>query len=85
MAAYPHLRYTPDAWPVQPHPDLHWRLFDCMVDPDSNRYLSEDYAFCRLWRDIGGKIFVDLDCKLGHLGQHMFTGHLGKSLKAQGR
>ena len=45
-------------------------FYDCIVDPDSGRYLSEDYAFCRLWRDIGGKVFVDLECKLNHLGQH---------------
>ena len=53
---------------------LHWLFFDCMVDPDSGRYLSEDYAFCRRWRDIGGKIWVDLQCKLLHLGQHNFRG-----------
>jgi hypothetical protein len=84
MTAYPHLRYTPDAYPPQPHPHLHWRFFDCTVDPDTNRYLSEDFAFCRLWREIGGKVFVDTDCRLNHLGQHMFKGHLGESLKAQG-
>jgi len=84
MAAYPKLRYTPDRWPPQPHPHLHWRFFDCMIDPDTDRYLSEDYAFCRLWRDIGGKVYVDANCKLGHLGQHMFQGNLFESLKAQG-
>ncbi len=41
--------------------------------PNSGRYLSEDYAFCRRWRDMGGKIWVDLDCKLMHLGQHLFS------------
>jgi len=85
MAAYPHLRYTPDAWPKPVHPHLYWRFFDCMIDPETDRYLSEDFAFCRLWRDIGGKVYVDLDCKLGHLGQHMFKGNLHESLKARGR
>jgi len=56
-----------------------------VVDPDSGRYLSEDYALCRLWRDIGGKVFADLECKLNHLGQHMFRGDLPESLRVQGR
>ena len=33
----------------------------------------------------GGKIWVDLDCKLMHLGQHLFGGDLAESLRAQGR
>jgi hypothetical protein len=82
---YPNLRYTPDGPPGHPEAHLHWRFYDCMVDPDSGRYLSEDYAFCRLWRDIGGKVFVDLECKLNHLGQHMFRGDLAESLRVQGR
>ena len=53
--------------------------------PRFGRYLSEDYAFCRRWRDMGGKIWVDLDCKLMHLGQHLFGGDLAESLRAQGR
>lgn len=85
MERYPHLRYTPDGPPGHPLAHLHWRFFDCMVDPDDGRYLSEDFAFCRLWRDAGGKVWVDLDCKLGHLGQHVFEGSLADSLKAQGR
>lgn len=56
-----------------------------MTQPDSGRYLAEDYAFCRRWRDIGGKVFVDPLCKLGHLGQHMYRGNLAESLRMQGR
>jgi len=39
-----------------------------MIDPDSGRYLSEDYALCRGWHDVGGEAWVDLNCKLIHLG-----------------
>ena len=55
MKRYPHLNYTPDGPPNNPQAHLHWRFFDCMVDPDSGRYLSEDFAFCRLWRDMGAR------------------------------
>jgi hypothetical protein len=85
MEGYPNLRYTPDGPPGHPQAHLHWRFYDCMVDPDSGRYLSEDYAFCRLWRDLGGKVWVDLECKLNHLGQHMYRGDLAESLRVQGR
>ena len=51
-------------WPAEPpQAHLHWLFFDCMVDPNSGRYLSEDYAFCRRGRH-GGKIWVDLWCEL---------------------
>lgn len=85
MEHYPDLNYTPDGPPNNPEAHLHWRFFDCMTDPDTGRYLSEDYAFCRRWRDMGGKVWVDPSCRLGHLGQHMFQGNLAESLKAQGR
>jgi hypothetical protein len=84
MDKYPKLSYVPDG-PPNPLAHLHWLFFDCMVDPDDGRYLSEDYAFCRRWRDIGGKIWVDLHCKLMHLGQHNFRGDLAESLRLQGR
>ena len=85
MKKYPELNYVPDGPPNNPRRHLYWRFFDCMVDPDSGRYLSEDYAFCRRWRDIGGKVHVDLQCKLMHLGQHLFRGDLAESLRLQGR
>lgn len=83
MTHYPELNYTPDGPPNHPKAHLHWRLFDCMVDPDSGRYLSEDYAFCRRWRDMGGRIWTDLATDLNHLGQHKYVGHLRESLTAK--
>src|SRR5262249_6593418 len=37
---------------------------------------------CRRWHGMGSKIMVDLQCKLGRLGQHMFRGELAESLRA---
>jgi hypothetical protein len=82
---YPELNYVPDGPPNNPLRHLHWRFFDCIIDPDTGRYLSEDFTFCRRWRDLGGKVFVDLNCKLGHLGQHVFRGDLAASLRMQGQ
>ncbi|CAM5771166.1 hypothetical protein LMIY3S_03417 [Labrys miyagiensis] len=84
MRHYPQLRYTPDGPPNHPLAHLHWLFFDCMVDPDSGRYLSEDYAFCRRWRDMGGKVWADSTSKLMHLGQYNYQGDLEAGMKAQG-
>ena len=62
--------------------DEYCALFDCMIDPDNRRYLSEDYAFCRRWQQIGGKIFADCGTTLGHVGNLPFTGCLNDRLKA---
>lgn len=85
MKHYPELNYVPDGPPNNPLAPLHWLFFDCMLDPDSRRYLSEDYAFCRRWRDMGGKVYADMQSKLQHLGQRIFDGDLAESLRAQGR
>ena len=29
------------------------------IDEDTGEYLSEDYAFCKRWRKIGGKIRME--------------------------
>jgi len=33
------------------------------------KYLSEDWAFCQRWRDIGGQIFADTSIVLNHFGE----------------
>ena len=51
-------------------------VMDCMIDPESKRYLSEDYAFCRRFQKIGGEIFVDLTSGLCHIGTHTYSGDI---------
>lgn len=62
--------------------DEYCALFDCMIDPESRRYLSEDYAFCRRWQQMGGKIYADCNTTLGHVGNLPFSGCLNDRLKA---
>lgn len=74
-----------DLWCVNDHQnrdfDKYCALFDCMIDPVSKRYLSEDYAFCRRWQQIGGKIYADIQTTLGHVGNLPFSGNLHERLK----
>lgn len=75
IQAYPQLRFTAvhdRARPVEsPH---QYALFDGMIDPDSGHYLSEDYTFCRRWRDIGGEVWLDTRSRLTHVGSRDFAG-----------
>ena len=49
-------------------------LFECMIDPETGTYLSEDFAFCKRWTDIGGEIWADLESRLDHVGPSVFRG-----------
>ncbi len=62
--------------------DEYCAVFDCMIDPESRRYLSEDYAFCRRWQQVGGKIYADVHTTLGHVGNLQFSGCMNDRLKA---
>ena len=62
--------------------DRYNAILDCMIDPVSKRYLSEDYAFCRRWQQMGGQIFADCMTVLGHVGNIRFQGTLEDRLKA---
>jgi hypothetical protein len=83
IAAYPDLRYVPD-WPEgsAPGDGVHYRFFDVTVDPESRRYLSEDYGFCRLWEKIGGEMYVDANSNLSHAGERLYTGDFGATLRS---
>lgn len=77
IKAYPETKYKAlhvFPRPSQPSNNL-YALFDCMIDPETGVYLSEDYAFCRRWRAIGGEIWLDLTSQLTHTGNYSFHGN----------
>lgn len=77
-AAYPHLSYKPDHVRTE-HFDgsreIH-AYFDCVIDPKTKRYLSEDYMFCQYSRDAGMKVWLCPWMKLEHQGTYVFGGSL---------
>ena len=50
--------------------------FDCVICPDTKRYLSEDYMFCQWMRKAGGKIWLLPWLRLKHAGTYIFGGSL---------
>ena len=58
-------------------------VFETMIEPETGRYLSEDYAFCRRWRDLGGEIWADFEARLTHVGHAAYTGSLIQALRRE--
>lgn len=50
--------------------------FATSIEPGTNRLLSEDYHFCRIWRENGGQIFAAPWAHLAHVGSYIFEGAL---------
>ena len=82
---YPNIRYKPDHI-GQAHFDgsryIH-AYFDTVIDTKdsitgggSERYLSEDYMFCQMWRKMGGTIFLCPWMKTQHIGTYAFSGNM---------
>jgi hypothetical protein len=59
-----------------------YTFFETAQDPE-NGYLGEDIAFCRLWTNIGGKIYADTQTPLTHFGSHAFHGSLNMMFDKQ--
>lgn len=52
-------------------------FFATSIEPMGERLLSEDYHFCKIWREhCGGTVWAAPWAQLGHIGTHMFDGVL---------
>jgi hypothetical protein len=51
-------------------------LYECMIEPETGQHLSEDYAFCRRWKDLGGRIYADFTGRFIHSGVMDYVGGL---------
>ena len=50
--------------------------FQALIDPDTRRYLSEDYMFCQWARKAGLKVWLCPWMQLQHVGTHVYGGSL---------
>ena len=80
---FPETKYANDLNIDNKFEPFMYALFDCIIDPDSRRYLSEDYTFCRRWQQIGGDIWLDPRVALNHVGHYTFRGNVRKMLTGE--
>ena len=76
--AHPELSYANDINVDMKFEQYMYALFDTIIDPDSRRYLSEDYTFCRRWQKLGGEVYLDPRTALNHVGHYTFRGNIRK-------
>jgi len=83
--AYPELEYTPDhnrSEHFNGERKIH-AYFDTVIDPLSDRYLSEDYMFCRWAQKIGIEIWLCPWMKLNHSGTFIYSSDLAAQARLE--
>ncbi len=80
---YPELKYKPDHTRTANFDGSRdiMAYFDCGIDPETRRYLSEDYFFCWNLRKIGLSIYMCPWIKLNHVGMYIFRGDMSSLAK----
>jgi len=76
--AYPEFYYKPDHIRSENFDGTReiMAYFDCVICPDSKRYLSEDYMFCQWARKADIKVWMAPWMRLNHTGSYQFGGSL---------
>jgi len=57
---------------TDPHRKAH-AYFDVSIDPETRAYTSEDFTFCKRWRQLGGKIWLAPWTRTVHVGTYEYV------------
>ena len=68
--AFPERKYKP--YPHERQSENYYNFFDVGVDDDNGYYLSEDYYFCKLARQLGFNVYLDQEILVEHSGRMMY-------------
>lgn len=84
---YPQLKYRPDHIGQANFDGSRYihAFFDTVIDPHSERYLSEDYMFCQWARKIGVQVWLCPWMKTTHIGTYGFAGNMAVTSQYTGR
>lgn len=82
MEKYPQYMYKPDHVRTKDFDGSRkiMQFFQAEIDPDSERYLSEDYWFCKKVREMGKSVKLCPWMHLTHTGTFTFSGSVEKIL-----
>jgi len=71
---HPELKYKNDIDGYMGGEDNFYNLFNAGIR--NGIYESEDWGFCSLWKESGGKVLIHPDINLKHVGWHEYSGNL---------
>jgi hypothetical protein len=76
--AYPEYSYKPDHIRTENFDGSNeiMAYFDCVIDPKTKRYLSEDYFFCHKARAAGMQVWMCPWMQINHIGSYIFKGNM---------
>lgn len=52
-------------------------IFDIEID-ESGYLVSEDISFCKKWKELGGKVYLDPSINLAHVGTKRWIGNFSR-------
>lgn len=63
--------------------DVVYEYFKTEIEEDKgqNILLSEDYAFCKMWRDLGNDVWAAPWVRMTHIGDYTFAGNFLHTLE----
>ena len=82
IEAYPHMRIDQDQVINGKNVRMSnmWNFFDTEFDPEKHTYLGEDFAFCKRWKELGGKCHAWIMDHITHVGEHQYTARFADEL-----
>lgn len=84
MGRYPELKYNKNVIRIDGSGvEDAYDYFNMGVNGDGQQYRTEDFAFCKRWRDIGGQLWVYPDVQFEHVGKIAHHGNYHQFLLKQ--